>query len=133
MRELSNDNPFHGTPSSPTLLDGFPIFMALSSTVAPNASITPAWMVIAGELMLQASLEQYLVYGAQGPEALTEAFAWGYDALENVVDGEQGSINAMFWDELGDQNPIVGEIEAWTSLRDDHMRAVGLPASSFLL
>ncbi|KAI9707266.1 MAG: hypothetical protein M1836_000226 [Candelina mexicana] len=98
--------------------------MALSATVAPTASITPAWMATAGELMLQASLEQYIIYGVQGPGALTEAFAWGYDALENVAEGEQGSINAMFWDESGEENLVAGEVEAWTSLREDHMRAL---------
>ncbi|KAI9717422.1 MAG: hypothetical protein M1812_004774 [Candelaria pacifica] len=121
---VRDETSFYGTPSSPSLLDAFPIFMALSSTVAPTASITPAWMATAGELMLQAALEQYLVYGAQGPEALTEAFAWGYDALENVDEGEQGSINAMFWDEIGEQNSVAGEVEAWTRLRGDHMRAL---------
>lgn len=55
--------------------------MALSASRAVldcEFTITPRWMALACDFMLQAALEQYLLRGAKGSDAVTEAFAWGY-------------------------------------------------------
>ncbi|GAB7356359.1 hypothetical protein MBLNU459_g7146t1 [Dothideomycetes sp. NU459] len=124
---------FYGTDASVSLLDLLTPFMELSAARASlNAdfSITWRWMKMAGEFMLQATLEQYLVRGAAGREVAEEAFAWGYTssqsdpALTNV--GEQwlntdAEINNMFRAEADDEEMNVAEteIEGWRETRDE--------------
>ncbi|KAL1962810.1 hypothetical protein VTN77DRAFT_9179 [Rasamsonia byssochlamydoides] len=65
------------------LLDILPDFMALCAMAAP---ILPAEesMELAAQFMLQASLEQYLVFGRASSDVIDEAFAWGSPDAGNV-------------------------------------------------
>ncbi|KAK5126335.1 hypothetical protein LTR85_010571 [Meristemomyces frigidus] len=74
------EDAFYGTSSCVSLLDLLPLFMHVSAArnAMSDSSATEQWMRMAGDFMLQASLEQYLVVGGQGSDAVDEAFAWGY-------------------------------------------------------
>ncbi len=77
-------------------------------------------MSLAARYMTQSALEQYLVYGEKGSEALMEAFAWGFDAELVAEEGtDEWETNAMFWDE-------DAELEGWEDIRNAHLRAVSL-------
>jgi hypothetical protein len=70
---------FYGTPESLALLDLLPLFMSViaARNELNNSNLSPGLMELAAQFMLQASLEQYLVRGASGCDAVDEAFAWG--------------------------------------------------------
>ena len=107
-----------------SLLDTLPSFMALSATqsVLQDSPITDIWMRLAAGYMAHAALEQSLVHGLPFSDALTEAFAWGFDAESTAEEGsDEWQINAMF---LGEDEEIVG----WSEIKDEHMQAVSLHA-----
>jgi len=113
---------FYGTRSSISLLDLLPMFMTLSATKVGQANwnINSTWMNLAAELILQAALEQYLVFGAAGAEPLEAAFAWGWTKLENIESdeaSEEFKVNEMFRDEEGQF-----EIPEWTRIRREYMK-----------
>lgn len=70
---------FYGTASCLSLLDLLPSFMKLTAACQSmyDTPISEQWMTLAAQWMLQACLEQYLVFGASGTDAIDEAFAWG--------------------------------------------------------
>lgn len=74
------EDAFYGTPESVSLLDILPSFMAViaARNELNNSNLSTGLMELAAQFMLQASLEQYLVRGATGCDAIDEAFAWGY-------------------------------------------------------
>lgn len=106
---------YYGEKDSVSLLDTLPIFIALTATVTrmnEDFKISDEWMELAAEYMQQAALEQYLIYGAQGPGPLREAFAWGYDEdFQGADDSPEAMVNDMFH---GDGKDVI---EAWDSLR----------------
>ncbi|KAI9871732.1 MAG: hypothetical protein M1830_002520 [Pleopsidium flavum] len=112
---------FYGLQKCLSLLDTLPGFMALSAAqiaMHSSRSVTRIWMSLAAQYMTQSALEQYLVYGEQGSEALLEAFAWGFDADLVAEEGtEEWETNAMFWD--GDE-----ELKGWEDIRGMHLRAI---------
>ena len=73
-----------GTPDLdliPALLDPLPEFMKLFYTLIPEhkAQLTEVAVIF----MLQAAIEQVLIYGQDVAQAANEAFSWGwYDSLE---------------------------------------------------
>jgi len=119
----SAPTPFYGLQSCPSLLDTLPGFMALSAaqiSMHSSRTVTRMWMSLAARYMTQSALEQYLVYGEKGSEALMEAFAWGFDAELVAEEGtDEWETNAMFWDE-------DAELEGWEDIRNAHLRAVSL-------
>jgi len=121
---LSMSIPFpehYGLSSSLSLLDTLPAFMALSAAqkaLQDMSELTLLWMRLAAQYMAQAIIEQYLVYGVNGPEALQEAFAWGFDGLSEADEGSDDfQINAMF---LGEED----EVPEWSQVRDEHIQAL---------
>jgi hypothetical protein len=62
------EDAFYGTMDCVALLDLIPLFMEVSCArnTMSGSSVNDAWMHLACSLMLQACLEQYLVYGATG-------------------------------------------------------------------
>jgi hypothetical protein len=62
------EDAFYGTIDCVALLDLIPLFMEVSCArnIMSGSSVNAAWMQLACNLMLQACLEQYLVYGAIG-------------------------------------------------------------------
>ncbi|KAI9845951.1 MAG: hypothetical protein M1838_001500 [Thelocarpon superellum] len=121
-----------GESRSVSLLDSLPLFMSVSAcashVMGDGMSITRPWMDLAVEYMVQATIEQYLVYGAQGGQALREAFAWGYNAhLVCDAGSEDAKVNSMFWGKDGDV------VTAWKELRTRQLKAVCFPFLSSLL
>lgn len=74
------DDAFYGTSASAALLDILPLFMTVvaARNELNNSTLNKSLMELVGQFMLQACLEQYLVRGASGSDAIDEAFAWGY-------------------------------------------------------
>lgn len=114
---------FYGTSGCISLLDILPLFVELSaaSDNLHGGGLTPRWMQLACEFMLQASLEQYLVFGTRGAETLDEAFAWGYDEnslVRNTSSGEHSAqINDMFEDD-----DYAMEVEGWDALKNEYIQ-----------
>ncbi len=112
---------FYGSPASISLLDLLPSFMELSAAwselhIDDYANITPQWMSLAGEWMLQAALEQYLVYGSSGDAARDEAFSWGCIADDADPDVDDRAVSALFCEEVDDGKGT--EVQMWTQTRD---------------
>ena len=124
LRELSvaiPPTPHYGKPTSLSLLDTLPLFIALSAahTALNNFSVNDLWMRLGARYMASAALEQYLIYGASGVESLTEAFAYGFDDRCTAKDGsDELAIAAMFW---GREEK---ELEGWMEIRLEHLNAV---------
>ena len=119
---------FYGQLQSFSLADGLRFFMSLSAHVVVEMgrdwSVTSKWMELAGEYMLQAVLEEYLVYGATGLSPLLEAFAFGFNpefsppAASSVEDEEQ--MTAMFRNSIDHQHH-----DAWEAVRQKYLQLVG--------
>ena len=70
--------------------------------------------------MTEAVLEQYLVYGAAGPEPILEAFAYGFDVKSVAETGsDELAVTNMFW---GGENER--EVGGWKEIREEHLAAV---------
>lgn len=108
--------------STVSLMDTLTAFMSLNSMALDPIeawSINPAWMELAAEYMLQAALEQYCLYGAEGVRALQECFAWGYNpSLANVADREVFTVNAMFRDDSEETQ------RAWEATQKRYLQTV---------
>jgi hypothetical protein len=127
---------FYGTPESLALLDLLPLFMSViaARNELNNSNLSSGLMDLAAQFMLQASLEQYLVRGASGCDAVDEAFAWGYKAVplpnneghengHNEVnsDGSKGEgavdptdeVDRMFQDE----DEPLREVSDWSTVK----------------
>ncbi|KAK4540855.1 hypothetical protein LTR36_008797 [Oleoguttula mirabilis] len=133
------EDAFYGTSSCVSLLDLLPLFMELSAArnTMSNSSASGQWMRMASEFMLQAGLEQYLVTGAQGSDAVDEAFAWGYEekaqhAGEGMeVDG-QGTHNKRM-DEVNDMFEDAAyetEVNGWRQLKEHYLALLFPPSAS---
>lgn len=118
------EDAFYGTAQSLALLDLLPLFVELSaaSSSIHGSALTPRWMHLACDFMLQACLEQYLVRGAVGSDVLDQAFAWGY--LEDSQDDELtakaqrgAEVNEMFEDD-----DYATEVEGWQTLKLEYVR-----------
>lgn len=72
------------------LLDIIPEFMALCAIAAPILSDELS-MELAAQFMMQASLEQYQIFGNISPEIINEAFAWGANGIDNAVSDAKSS------------------------------------------
>lgn len=111
---------FFGSPESLTLLDLLPLFMRVSAASCETlyeGEINDQWMRLASQWMFQACLEQYLICGMSGSDALDEAFAWGYkrgnaaSGAEEEVDN--GMVNSMFED-----SQYAQEVEGWSQWKE---------------
>ena len=132
-----HEDAHYGTSLCLSLLDLLPLFMQVSavSNAMNNSSLTSFWMQLACEFMLQACLEQYLVFGAQGSDAVDEAFAWGYKDGEHDdanVDGEEAmsmdkneEINDMFENEV-----YSVEVDGWASTKASYVSRLFPDASA---
>lgn len=126
LNQLSVRSPeaaeFYGTPESVSLHDLLPLFLDLSaeSRQMQNSSTKRRWMEMAAEWMLQASLEQFLIYGTGGPEKIADSFVWGYMQQADMSGSHSESdlaINALFQQEGGDH-----QVDGWD---DVHRQLLG--------
>ena len=120
------EDAFYGTHDCISLLDILPIFIEVSA--ARNAmsasNLSERWMHLASNFMLQASLEQYLVVGAQGVDAIDEAFSWGYRTESDVEVQQNADINEMFEDEDGHV-----EVEGWSAIKASYLNRLFPPGA----
>lgn len=116
---------FYGHAESTSLLELLPEFLALSAAQAAlnRTNISDTLMTLAATFMVQAALEQYFVYGARGPAALLQAFAWGWRPSPGTSWADEALVNRMFRDEDLEQ-----EIDGWGEKRDGYLEVVSLPA-----
>ncbi|KAF2743699.1 hypothetical protein M011DRAFT_471245 [Sporormia fimetaria CBS 119925] len=112
-----------GTPSLSCLL---PLFVELTSArAALNDGWLPTkdWMHLAGQFMLQAVLEEYLLIGASGTETFNSIFAFGCPGTE-ALDGETIDINAMRR-LFCDKDQPHEQLHSWTKIRRQYINEVG--------
>ena len=131
----------YGSLESVSLMDLLPSFILLSAARAhlevTNANggivVQPLWMEMAAEWMLQAVLEQYLVYGRSDVEALKESFAWGFDEdlsyktkpSEDSYGDDEPLMNALFAKNASDGHVGgVSEAELWTETKGRFVQKV---------
>jgi len=142
------EDAFYGTSGSLSLLDLLPVFMkvvALRNAIG-SSNINKTLMQMVGEYMRQACVEQYLVHGDSGSDAIDEAFAWGLqpsneagEAME--MDGEaephgqdrirrsrsSEDINAMF---TGDDADTPTEVLGWAETKTRFIEELILPVEN---
>jgi len=109
---------FYGHSESVSLQDLLPMFLDLSaaSRRMQNSNTKRRWMEMAAEWMLQASLEQSLIYGKGEAETIRDSFAWAYVKQGDLSDSHGESdlaINALFQQEGSDC-----EVDGWDDVRE---------------
>lgn len=114
------EDAFYGTPACLSLLDLLPSFMAViaARNELNNSNLSTGLMELAAQFMLQACLEQYLVCGATGCDAIDEAFAWGYKPTNPTNGNRKSELDAIH----GDGSPT--EMDRMFQDEDDHSQEV---------
>ena len=84
-------------------------------------------MQLACEFMLQACLEQFLVFGAHGTDTIDEAFAWGYkDDQLGDIDNDRGAVldtdNKSEINEMFEDEDYATEVEGWSYIKLSYLR-----------
>jgi hypothetical protein len=116
---------FRASADATSLADLVPMFVALSAARSElqgedSTNITRQWMELAGEFMLQAALEQCLVYGTHSTSKLREIFSWGWrPSPEQVIWEDAPRVNQMFCEEGRQQ-----EVEGWAEIRREFVAMV---------
>jgi hypothetical protein len=150
-RDLQISDPDHeswakehyGTARCASLYDLLPNFFRLTASLAEGEwAPSEQWRALAGEWMLQAALEAYLVYGASGKAQFREIFAFGLPPLmpspvtqlnDPCLNNEscQEALRAM---ELlfCDPENAFEEDAHWKSVRAQYLSAVSFPRVGWL-
>ncbi|KAF2723460.1 hypothetical protein K431DRAFT_188936, partial [Polychaeton citri CBS 116435] len=135
---VRHDNSFYRSGPNVSLLDLLPMFMEISAMINAifNGAGSEIWIRLAAEFMMQACIEQYLIYGAYGTDAIDEAFAHGYQpdlvpydanihgSRYQATDTEH-KINAMF-----EHPDFAIEIPNWTKLKKSYLLELLAPEST---
>lgn len=106
------------SPSSVTMLDLLPKFMALSAYLYQEAGweVKERWLELAAEFMMQAALEQYLVYSAGDAQVLRECFSYGWDPsfkkdrIMAKYSRDSPGLGDQVYREMGDDEETINEI-----------------------
>ena len=116
--DRDSEEPFYGTSSCVSLLDILSLFMEMSALRnAMNASnFSEQGMHMAAEFMLQACLEQYLIVGAEGSDAVDMAFSWGYSGNAGNKRPPEIEIYDMFEDE-----EYAEEVVSWSGIKMSYL------------
>lgn len=121
------EDELYGTKECVSLLDLLPLFIKISAICCDEFGINPGdnWKRLAREWMLQACLEQYLVFGAAGTDAIDEAFAWGYKEESTKENGEEqeNQANSIFYN-----SDSGAEIRKWQGLKEEMLEELFLAA-----
>ena len=122
------EDAFYGTSSCISLLDIMPLFMKVSAArnAMSGSNLTERWMQLACDFMLQACLEQFLVFGAQGSDAIDEAFAWGYvedghGHINGIEEGEPAMSNRDEVDAMFEDDEYAMEVEGWSETKASYL------------
>ncbi|QIX00910.1 hypothetical protein AMS68_006427 [Peltaster fructicola] len=106
---------FYGSPDSLSLLDIIPTFMRIiASVLARLDAVMESYVVnLLCDLMRQACLEQYLIHGARGCDAIDQALAWGCYSERPDPLASDWKVDRMFRDATDST-----EMTLWTSSKD---------------
>ncbi|KXT16441.1 hypothetical protein AC579_5122 [Pseudocercospora musae] len=107
---------FFGTNAFVSLLDTLPLFMQVSAgchNIFNGSNLTSQWMQLAADWMLRACLEQYLVCGKEGSDAIDEAFAWGYRERDKDADETKVKVPDDPFDSMYDEE----DVQRWEAIR----------------
>jgi hypothetical protein len=117
------EDAFYGTPECLSLLDLLPSFMAViaARNELNNSNLSTGLMGLAAQFMLQACLEQYLVCGATGSDAIDEAFAWGYKPTR-LTKGHKKS--EPITTQVSDSVDPTNEVDRMFQDEDDHSQEI---------
>lgn len=112
---------FYGSDRSVTLLDLLPSFLATASSMRRvfSTNMSQMFMELAATFMMQASMEQYLVYGSKGVGPLMECFAWGWRRSPSEVWQDEADVIQMFKDE-----DLQEEVDGWAEVRSKYFNLV---------
>lgn len=117
------EDAFYGTSACLALRDILPLFMQViaARNELNNSNLSTGLMELAAQFMLQASLEQYLVFGAIGCDAIDETFAWGFKPLN--IHNENFMSDQM---DTGDESPAdsLNDVDRMFQDEDDATREV---------
>lgn len=120
---------FRANIESVTLSDLVPMFIGLSaarSTMQMSTrDITKQWMHLAGQFMLQAALEQCLLYGQCSAEKLREVFSWGWKEDISTSWQDEQSVNNMFFDmDQYEEDGSKREVKGWKEIKMSYFKMV---------
>lgn len=127
------DDAFYGTSASVSMLDILPSFMSMvaARNELNNSTLNPALMHLIADYMLQACLEQYLVRGASGSDAIDEAFAWGFKSTSPIHDNRQADPEDMDSDPADPtdettrmfqlEDGLAQEVPGWSDVKADYI------------
>ncbi|KAF7191589.1 hypothetical protein HII31_07091 [Pseudocercospora fuligena] len=110
------EDAFFGTNAFVSLLDILPLFMQVSArchNIFNSSNLTSQWMQLAADWMLRACLEQYLICGKEGSDAIDEAFAWGYRERDKDAD----ETNVQVSDDPFDSERDEEDVQRWEIIR----------------
>jgi hypothetical protein len=131
---------FRASTGSVALSDLVPMFIGLSaarSTMQMSTrDITKQWMHLAGQFMLQAALEQCLLYGQCPAEKLREIFSWGWKENISTSWQDEQSVNDMFFDmDQYDENGSTREVKGWKEIKMSYFKmvSISIPGSITIL
>ncbi|CAK4034588.1 Hypothetical predicted protein [Lecanosticta acicola] len=112
------DDAFYGTSACLSLLDLIPLFMEVTAACNNMLDIacgpSRGLMELIANLMLQACLEQYLIFGASGSDAMDEAFAWGYKSTDGEEEEQDGELKELFRGSEEEEE----EVQGWKETRE---------------
>lgn len=117
-------------PDRPTLAHLLPVFVELTAARAgleDEWQPSSDWSDLAGQFMLQAVIDQYIVNGYCHPETRTAIFAFGNPAT--VSHNERTGVEAMRILFCKDDNPAEERAE-WTAVRHMYIKEVSVLSRS---
>jgi hypothetical protein len=128
---------FRASTGSIALSDLVPMFIGLSaarSTMQMSTrDITKQWMHLAGQFMLQAALEQCLLYGQCPTEKLREIFSWGWKENISTSWQDEQSVNDMFFDmDQYDEDSSMREIKGWKEIKMTYFKMVSISSPGII-
>jgi hypothetical protein len=106
-------------PGTTSLLCLLPLFLELAAARAvleDDWVPTSEWFELAGEFMLQAVIEEYLLNGSHGEEVFNAMFAVGCPGVERWA--EEGSDVTAMRRLFCDENNPRQQLQNWTSIRE---------------
>lgn len=122
---------YRATRDSIALSDLVPMFIGLSAARSnmdmSTREITTQWMHLAGQFMLQAALEQCLLYGQCPAEKLREIFSWGWKEDISASWQDEQSVNDMFFDmDQYDEDGSRREVKGWKEIKMGYFKMVSI-------
>ncbi|KAF2813699.1 uncharacterized protein BDZ99DRAFT_436124 [Mytilinidion resinicola] len=120
---------YYGTSMCPSLYDLMTDFFCMTAAWAGVYwTANNEWLELAGEWMLQAALEAYLIYGVSGEDLFRDIFSVGCPPLDATRDGLEDeavreAVDAMQTLFCEPEN-LQQELADWTEVRESYLLAL---------